>query len=876
MIIFWLCKFSIIFNTFESFNFFSIDEEENTIIWDLLREKKVAHINSQKKFRYLKQIKYLENLKILVLCTQNEVHFLEMKSEHFDINSIQLKNKNSCLFSFLKNKNSLFSLQSNTKQINKYYLNNKLSLPENIKTEKFSGAKFIGTSDILLTQTYFVQSTETNMKNKSWFRILLLDLQKALHFDKSQENEVLYASLPKSNTESQIDLPGQYEIFKSEKAISSYFLVSIRGLQSPNVYIGDEICKQPELYKEIKKKEARFGYLYIGTVQGFCFKLDLFLDSEDHFSAKKTVLFKDGFPVQSGGLNYLKKDQNLLNSEYTSKASNSINSQPSPMDLKTMICQRFVKDKIEVVVIAEKKKTGPYTFNFEYTLFVRNFSSDDWSSLHLSGMNSYTITIKTMENKSNSNLIKFYGSTENKMKVFTFEKSTLKIRESKSLEVSFRLQTYNFEQKMFYIPKENTVEIFNDDLSQLVSVLKYDSTVAKVEIFGHRFVVYDEEYYHELDLDTLTEIYKASILESENSKNKNINMNLDILPENKQVIILNRSKEGFEMPRLYNPSNFFQIWDFTFNEFVECFSKINYKKNIKLFARFYFTKIAETNYIDDIFGPLNPLIFSIYYNDTKLLLELLKEYRYPRRIRGYLSPLSFAFKMGFISIVKFLSGFLSHREYKVDFTRKDFEYLLDSRGAYCHKLLGTIPREAESNHFPNFLKMKETVRLYESNTIQECLQKIKQKKKPKIIYPKKFKLDDNKNPKNKRVSNQSNKSDVTTYEIPFKYSYSSRSPGSIQFLDSFSNSNNEDFLLSQWKSLVIIKWKRQRFLQILLAFIYWLFSGFAVASIVFATNIPELSYVCLGFLAWLIIFELVQIISYSVYNIKKYFSNNIF
>lgn len=301
MIIFWLCKFSIIFNTFESFNFFSIDEEENTIIWDLLREKKVAHINSQKKFRYLKQIKYLENLKILVLCTQNEVHFLEMKSEHFDINSIQLKNKNSCLFSFLKNKNSLFSLQSNTKQINKYYLNNKLSLPENIKMEKFSGAKFIGTSDILLTQTYFVQSTETNMKNKSWFRILLLDLQKALHFDKSQENEVLYASLPKSNTESQIDLPGQYEIFKSEKAISSYFLVSIRGLQSPNVYIGDEICKRPELYKEIKKKKLVLDIFILERSKVFVLSWIYFWIQKIIFQPKKLFFLKMDFRFNLAG-----------------------------------------------------------------------------------------------------------------------------------------------------------------------------------------------------------------------------------------------------------------------------------------------------------------------------------------------------------------------------------------------------------------------------------------------------------------------------------------------------------------------------------------------------------------------------------------------
>jgi hypothetical protein len=109
---------------------------------------------------------------------------------------------------------------------------------------------------------------------------------------------------------------------------------------------------------------------------------------------------------------------------------------------------------------------------------------------------------------------------------------------------------------------------------------------------------------------------------------------------------------------------------------------------------------------------------------------------------------------------------------------------------------------------------------------------------------------------------------VVTYEIPFKYSFAAGSFGSINFLYHFSKSNNEDFVLSQWKNLVIVKWRQQLPLQMMLAVVYWVFMGLVITSMVFSRENVEVKFVSLGLIGLLFLFELLQIISYCPFKIK--------
>jgi hypothetical protein len=282
---------------------------------------------------------------------------------------------------------------------------------------------------------------------------------------------------------------------------------------------------------------------------------------------------------------------------------------------------------------------------------------------------------------------------------------------------------------------------------------------------------------------------------------------------------------------------------------------VDYKKNIFIFAEYYFSKIKETNYNDDLFGPMNPLTMCIYHNDTKLLQELLDTYRYPTSIKGDHTPLSYAFDKKYISIVKFLCEYLSQCEYRVDLTKNDFEYLLKSPYGYCHKILAKIPKETELELYPSFIDMGHKVILFNSSNAKEAYQKIK-------------KLERTPSKINCFRKDESDKKDVITYEIPFKYSFAAGSLGSVNFLFNYSESHNEDFVLSQWKNLIIVKWRNQLPLQIMIAMIYWIFTVFVISSMVFARESKEVMYVSLGLMGLLFLFELLQVISYFSFKIK--------
>jgi hypothetical protein len=131
----------------------------------------------------------------------------------------------------------------------------------------------------------------------------------------------------------------------------------------------------------------------------------------------------------------------------------------------------------------------------------------------------------------------------------------------------------------------------------------------------------------------------------------------------------------------------------------------------------------------------------------------------------------------------------------------------------------------------------------------------------------------NENENNKNIKKadmkEIKKKDVLTYSIPFKYSFAAGSLGCIKFLSRFSESDNEEFLLSQWKNVVLYKWKQQLYFQIFIAIVYWINALLIMISMVFDRLNKSLQYASVGLIIFFLLLEILQIISYGFFKIKK-------
>jgi hypothetical protein len=468
-----------------------------------------------------------------------------------------------------------------------------------------------------------------------------------------------------------------------------------------------------------------------------------------------------------------------------------------------------------------------------------------------------------MKNDKTNPEIKFFIGTGEHLSVCTYDTITKKIIKTQNCECSGLMPKYSFEHDTFYVPIDNALKIYDSSLEHLISILKYDSQITRVELFNHKLAIYEENMYHELDLHSLTPAYQYQTKTSQQILKNEVPFNIIITPQSNSFIIANSNKHHQLKPKFFDKDDLLQIWEFPFDDYIECFSTVNYKKYIRSFAEYYFAKIKETNYKDDLFGPINPLIMSIYHNDHQLLEELLTKYRYPHKILKYVSPLSYAFENRNVSIIKQLCLHLSQCEYSFELTREDFDHLLASSYGYCHQLMGTIPKKAESDIFPSFSRISSSLKLFNVNWVQESLLMIKRGDSA-------FEKKNEKNEKNKSSEmKEIIKKDVNTYSIPFKYSFAAGSVGCIKFLSTFSESNNEDFLLSQWKNVVLYKWKQQYYIHIFIAFIYWINSAFIITSMVFVKKSKSFQYASVGLIIFFLLLEILQFTSYCFFKIKK-------
>jgi hypothetical protein len=469
----------------------------------------------------------------------------------------------------------------------------------------------------------------------------------------------------------------------------------------------------------------------------------------------------------------------------------------------------------------------------------------------------------------------------------------LKKEASSNLRVQFSMN-----RKLFYIPINSQVLIYDQSLTHFIYRIETKRNIDETILLDNLnlMIIYDRRNYYELDLDELKFQKTLSVctdkLESFeymidfNLLNSGIQWNATFHTKNKHRIVAVPFKENFKLST------------FPFEDLLKCFLKKNYKKYLITYSKYYFTNIEKTQRKDYLYGSLNPLLFAIYHNDSNLLEDLLDKFFYPKQINKYVSPLEYSFAMNYRTTIKVLCDYLIGRDYFVHFTRADFKNLLKSNILTCHKLIATIPSKPAINILPKLVYMTSNVNAIFHDYLTSLLIYIKLEDAkyidddPKetefvtlevkenqdinsdmgldLLDKEKTDIDLEIEETTKRyvedhISNDLFKSEVTIKSVPFKYNYDFGTEDSVTFIYNYSNSENEDFILSDWKQIVKKKWIGVKFPYIFVTFCYFAYMLFFVLSTVFYDKTKGLRTIALIFNIILIFFEVIQMITYFGY-----------
>lgn len=113
------------------------------------------------------------------------------------------------------------------------------------------------------------------------------------------------------------------------------------------------------------------------------------------------------------------------------------------------------------------------------------------------------------------------------------------------------------------------------------------------------------------------------------------------------------------------------------------------------------------------------------------------------------------------------------------------------------------------------------------------------------------------------------KREVKVFQVPFKYDYNAGTPDSLRFLNCYGTSSEEEFLLSEWKELILSKWNSHLPFHMIVAVLFWTFTILTTISMIFLPKRMIFKNLSIYFI-WLFMFmEIIQFISYCFFDITK-------
>lgn len=291
------------------------------------------------------------------------------------------------------------------------------------------------------------------------------------------------------------------------------------------------------------------------------------------------------------------------------------------------------------------------------------------------------------------------------------------LRKEIDLEVGL---CYSESKDAFYMSNGKNIQVWDKTLSHALYNIDTSDHIYKIILLEKHNVlaVYDSEHYKEISTENLECLNRE---EAEATSTFFLN---NSLIESGLTIRTSRFIDTFRLCVLLfcEPLS---LTSFPFVPLQSGFRDEDFENPILKFAEYYFHRLKQSEHVDEIYGPLNPMILSIYHNDTKLLETLLSRYFYPCSFRGYWSPLEYAFRQGYQSAIKVICDCLVKRDHPVHFSKQDFHFLLESSVSYCHKLVATIPALCRVKTLPRLVYMDSSVELLYCNNISHLLTKIR-------------------------------------------------------------------------------------------------------------------------------------------------------
>lgn len=326
---------------------------------------------------------------------------------------------------------------------------------------------------------------------------------------------------------------------------------------------------------------------------------------------------------------------------------------------------------------------------------------------------------------------------------------------------------------------------------------------------------------------------------------------------------------------ILTPSNTLDFNDFPFNSIIECFKPDNYESNILIFAQYYFSKLPHLK--DEIFGCLNPLLFSIFHGNSKLLQTIVQDYGYPKEFSLCMTPIEYSKLRSQDSCLETICIHLikSEKTPEIKFNLKEFKILLKSKSEYSHEILSGVLTVHPEMRFPALAKIKRNINIEAKKELMKFLLKM-QKGGVKCLEndfsveytDQKKNLKRNKKIKTKLKNDMKSEVDILT--VPFVYDYSLGSEDSVQFLYHYSESNSQEFVSSEWRHLISHKWKAMKIINIINALLFYGLLSFATLAIVFDEQKVEYSLSLISMVSVFIFLEVLQVLAYLFFNFKAY------
>ena len=430
---------------------------------------------------------------------------------------------------------------------------------------------------------------------------------------------------------------------------------------------------------------------------------------------------------------------------------------------------------------------------------------------------------------------------------------------------------YSRKKRLFFIPIKNKIHVYDNRLKFHLDSLEMNKNVEQIIVNDERdlLMIYDLYFYYEVDMNRL--IMRRQMAATNRTKDQFFYpMNMRDLPTGtpwKGVFYYLGSKTI----RPIATSEGLELKSFPFRVLNRCFDRKVHARAVRQYASYYYSKLDESGRIDYDYGPLNPLFMAIFNQNSGLLEELLNEHYYPSRVFHYVSPLEYAFICKNKASIRETCQALLKRDEEVHFSRSDFKYLLASDQKICHKVISTMISDPDIDGMPNLIYMQEPVDLRFNDEMLSMAVKLKRADDELEVQAEK-KQTHRKRKKSTNIDkyyigNQSgiSKSEISVTTVPFKYNYRLGTEDSAMLIDRFSQTASDEFILSDWKEIINLKWKRIKFAYLVLFLIFYVFLVFITLSLSFLKESQLCRWFSMGLDTLFLIYEIFRFLTFAAY-----------